>query len=362
MTQRRIQTGPRERIAPDKRVLVRVGDKEWVVGDSIAHPSSVREVGQSEPIRPLFHAPGPAAVSPSGRRSRHTVWRRVYGRWVEWANLQVARACDLLRPLSGQDDVYKATGFRPQGSVRRLRDSFQTGLTMGLVLGCLSLLWFHQLEPWRGDPSATPAAATVAEPAGRDLTVPGFDVMALTAGRFSSAAAVPAQFRGSAPDSVALWTLPSGEVLAVARASITAKPLQDQSRSAAGGAHLTVTAVHVPVQQLPVRMSVAAKTDTVSRWLFAEAAALRTLTAVAMQGTSVNDAVKAYHNAAAVRPAPDVLDSTGYGAELTAFANQVDLAFSLWNEGNAEAARFAVVKAYGAWLNLFRPDAGGQGP
>ncbi|MBX6352881.1 MAG: hypothetical protein IRZ10_06055 [Thermoflavifilum sp.] len=338
--------------APAYRVRVRVGDREWVAGEEAPMDGTLHSVAGSKPSVNAWH-PAPSLHQVKEQPSEAPRRSPSIPRWSRWllpllrrCDARIAAACEVLRPLIHPAAVRTTTGFRPRGQVRRLRDSFQTGLILGLALGILSLLWFHQLEPWRdGDnlnQAVTPSVATA--PQG-ELEVPGFSVQALTVQRFPSVASVPSSIRRR--NDLSIWTLPSGQVLAVQQVAITSSPLKSH---ASGGA--TVVPVNLPVTRVPIQTGTASHADAVSGWLYQEAAALRVLTAVVMQGTSAQDAEQAHANAAKARPADTVLASTGYADKLNAFANAVEKVYGDWQQGRTSAARTDLAKAYQAWLQL----------
>ncbi|CAM3799266.1 hypothetical protein [Alicyclobacillus pomorum] len=332
-------------------LTVKMGDKQWVVG---AHPAS------NELASPLEHVEQPTTSVQADKSETSSPQRK--GQWREQLGAKVAQSVeDLLEPVApteqtvktGRPTRRKSSGwFIPATQRTRWKDTFQFGCILGLLLGCLSMVLFHQMAPDMGSAEVALGSSNttqVLNASSNSYVVPAVKVQILQSVAYSSRRAadgeavalrrhgVEAVVQGSGSNYV-LWTgvaLRAGhlqdEVAELKRYGVSVSPvtltLSAQQRSALAGSN-------------PASLS------QVSHWLSSAASALASLTAVEADGGVPQDASTAYQTAKSLQPSQDILAETGQGELLHAFSQTLDSAFSALVKHQNASARGFTLQAY----------------
>ncbi|GMA52354.1 hypothetical protein GCM10025857_37110 [Alicyclobacillus contaminans] len=332
-------------------LTVRVGDKQWTVGDaSKAVTSSERTAN------PHLEREADASSTAAEQPQRNDVLERLGAAITHSIE-------DLLEPAGRAEANLR--GVRTNGRrktpvkgfvvrrKRRWRDTFQFGCLVGLFLGCLCMILFHQMGPVSNasttQPSGTAQPTVIASSNTPSFVVPAVRVQLLQSNAFASQAevekaseslkqhgvpAVVAQVHGR----YVLWLDAALRSDHMARTAAQAKSL---------GVSASPVAMNLAVRDRPALAGAhVGSLNQISHWLSAEVSALTALTAVAADGGASQDAMAAYHAAEALRPSPDVLEVTGNGAQLTSLANHVSQAVTAYQKHDSASLEQHLLMAY----------------
>lgn len=243
-------------------------------------------------------------------------------------------------------------------SVRRFRDSFQSGIIIGLVLGCLSLVLFHQMNSGSRASVVTQPGTSVTIPNYRSLTVtvPAGHLYALQAGNYSSQAAAQAtQLRLSklgVPTVIHQGTGPGQAANTYTLVAGVAFYSQDLNSLTSRLAILGIKSQAVPytwnARQVSLNSWAVSKnlSDSITRWLSAEVSALNTLTAFAADGGVQQDATTAYQYSQSIQPPVQNLQGFSQGKSLLQLSSATKQAFAALGAGNKQQADIWAAQAY----------------
>jgi hypothetical protein len=334
-------------------LTVKMGDKQWVVG---AHPAS------NELASPLEHVEQPTTSEQADKSDTPPSPHRK-GQWREqWGEKVTQSVEDLLEPVAPTEQTVqagrstmrrKSSGlFVPARRHTSWKDTFQFGCILGLLLGCLSMVLFHQMAPDMDSAEVALGSSNttqVLNASSNSYVVPAVNAQILQSAAYSSRRAadgeaaalsrhgVEAVVQGSGSNYV-LWTgvaLRAGdlqdEAAALQRFGVSVSPVtltfSAQPRSALAGSN-------------------PASLNQVSNWLSSAASALTALTAVEADGGIPQDASTAYQTAKSLQPSQDILTETGQGELLHAFSQALDSAFGAFVKHQNASARGFTVQAY----------------
>lgn len=338
MEQRKKRDGSNASQQLSHPLVIKMNGRQWVVGGENATPL---EMGASDKLISLSTwTSSDNAMAEHQRGTMKTPFHR-----PGFVNAQLDKLSSTLDGLLGvrrlddqsHGDANEFTvqqAFRmhskPLKGVRRLRETFQFGLIFGLILGCLSLLLFHQLEPSRVYPSSAKAdsASTVLAGLSPGFTLPSIHMYTLQTSPYETMkAAMNAQsVLGKQGIRTVLhhdqaYTLWCG--LAIHSESLRSA----KDRLAQVHVRATVTKVGWNAQSVTGPSGEnKATASQVSRWLSAYAGSLTALTGQLADGGVAKDADRAYQTEKSLRPAPDVFAATGYQTDLTAMTQALDAA------------------------------------
>lgn len=318
-------------------LVIKMGGRQWVVGGE--HTTPV-ELDKSDKLISLSTWMSQEQTSQDPNVTHGTLPLRAW--WIRTFE-RIGGALDALLGMkdgpeqllangknSGVQAVHRsARGIQPK---RRLRETFQFGLSFGLALGCACLVLFHQLEPSRLATRTITSnqSSVVLSGLSPGFTLPSLQLYTLQTTTYESQKTamkdrdalaklgVPAVLHAN--PSYTLWcgmAIHAGDL----------RSLQDK-----------LAKLHVSAKEMKVSWNVqqvagpTGETPTtaqqVSRWLAACAASLTTLTGAVADGGVDKDAIRAYQTAKSLCPSGDVLAATGYGNDLNGLSKALDGAIS----------------------------------
>lgn len=311
--------GPHPRSTP---ILVRVGTEEWVVGGDERAAAAV--VPRSEKI---------VSLSELRRTDVHTP--------------EVSHESERIPASSGNIRTEPETLPTPASSRtkkrRRLRESFQFGLIFGMAMGCLGLVFFHQMPAasvvTTGEAGAWPVTATLSGPV---ILIPATRVYGIQLGAYPdpvAAAAAQKHLKHEGVDTVQVPTGAQKRVL-VADLALSSSDLKDAATALSHkGLKNRVVALTQPAKSVPTLSSLSkAQSQALSAWLSAEVSAMNAWTAALADGEPERDAKTAYASAKKLQPKAQNLADTGAGPVFSGLAVDVDKAVHLASEGHHKRA------------------------
>ncbi|RIV29169.1 hypothetical protein D2Q93_00920 [Alicyclobacillaceae bacterium I2511] len=247
-------------------------------------------------------------------------------------------------------------------SRQSILDTFQTGLVVGLMLGCVSLATFHQMPKIGTDvtqPSASSAAiSTVGSPVSA-LEIPALQIYMAKIGPFSSTLQVEAALKKWAADGGqgVIHQSTAGVYDIWARPAISLQDLSsllNQARRA--GLKVRIDKLQWKPKSLMGNISVSPQMEiAVSQWLSDEVTALNALTGVLSDGGTGQDATTAYQTARSQQPDNISLDRVDPTGSLSAFAAVLGHSFTQYQQGKNKAAITDVCEAYNRLAELATP-------
>lgn len=238
---------------------------------------------------------------------------------------------------------------------KRLRESFEVGLIIGLILGCISLVMFHQVEP--STIQAVPSAKLVEAAGSRKVTMPAVTLDRVVAGTGLS----PKQAK-SVQDSLknhgissSLWRGKHGydvvTAVSMGSADLQAKALQTTRISGSTRAHIET--YHRAAAAVSVGSNLSQPdAEKMSEWLSAVGGSLNTIIAVSADHASVRDAAAAYHSAQQLMPSQALLKRSGYSVQLTQLVAAWQSAYSALSKRQNTAANIQAMNAVGQILQI----------
>ena len=250
------------------------------------------------------------------------------------------------------------TRFR-SASRQSFLDTFQTGIMVGLILGCVCLIAFHPMQN-----SATGAiqtsiktAVSSAENPISSFTVPALQVYMVEIGPFSSSTQTRTVLKQ--------WTRHGGQGVIYrptqgvydiwARPAISSQDLSllvNQAHSI--GLKARVEKLQWKPQSIAGNFSSSPQVETtVAQWLSDGVTALNTLTGVLSDGGTSQDATTAYQTAKSHQPDKRTLDAVDPAGGLSTFATALGQAFTQYQQGKTQASLTAVCAAYVSLEKLF---------
>lgn len=269
---------------------------------------------------------------------------------------------DTLAKQSPQLSLHETTPhISPTSTVVHWRDAFWRGCMIGLALGCLCMVLFHQLQPsalaasigLKDGADSLPGAATTlttrSVPAGyvSHLELPGATVYVIEQGPFKSKQLAQQAIKGK-PTGTTGMVVGSGPYQVWFAAAMT--------QQAAGKSLHTIQANGITARVVPlpwrtqlvtvpivVNPSQQAELD---RWLAAEVSAIRVLTAAVSGDTAVADAVQAVQNAKATAPSASLWLDKSLPASLPSLRLDVNQALIHLQKNQRDAAQQSVLDAW----------------
>jgi hypothetical protein len=318
--------------------ILKMGGKQWLIGDSVI-PKELDEIESENSV----HIHGPLRgriILPNVIRSMVSPVRKYLGRVLD--RLVFLHEATQTNPSQAQPKARRETLFTPMRPLRRaasrsMQDTFQLGLTFGLVLGCLSLILFHQL--------------TVSYPSQNQQTIGYGGLSTTTAGFLVPATHLFVQEVGpftKPGDASPLLQLLSKEkhpgVLVEAKGNYyiwsqlsvhvsRLKPLKLPSTSSSVQSKI-IQVRWQPTEVAAMRSATASNLSATSTWLDTSVSAITALIAVESNGANSQDAMTAYRTAKSKRPSKEVLMQTGYFSRFDKFQQNIDYAFQFYNQHN----------------------------
>lgn len=326
--------------------LVRVGGKQWVMG---ADPDD-------QPVdKPLLPDRSRVTLT-SIRRVEHSSSSTPMGR--EWPSSvrRLKSALDGLynRLSTALDGLFlpsdRGSASSVAGSSGALtRTSLQWGVIAGLVMGCVSLVLFHQLKPSYARPvQGTIGRSAALTPGGR-LLIPAVSLFELKVGPFSTAHAALVANQTYRRRGLSIVADPMQSQWLVAGLAMSVADLSsEQSHLSHMGIRSVVTGLswtaHLGLVSGPLAPSLTTRID---HWLSAEVGALNALTANLSDGESTADARAAVRNAAAIALSPAALAQTSVDSQLAHIAQAGLSASQDVRQGVRDQAMAQILTAYG---------------
>ena len=253
------------------------------------------------------------------------------------------------------------TRFR-SASRQSLLDTFQTGMMVGLILGCVCLIAFHPMQN-----SATGAIQTSIAKAGpsaenpvSSFVVPALQVYMVEFGPFSSSTqtmTVLKQWTSHGGQGV-IYRPTQGVYDIWVRPAISSQDLSPLLNQAHGiGLKARVEKLQWKPQSIVGHFSTSPQVETtVARWLSDGVTALNTLTGVLSDGGTSQDATTAYQTAKFHQPDKRTLDAVDPAGGLSTFATVLGQAFTQYQQGKTQASLTAVCEAYASLEKLVTPS------
>ncbi|WP_067933009.1 hypothetical protein [Alicyclobacillus kakegawensis] len=337
-------------------VVVRVGDKQWVIGDQVQP--------RQGPHGPPQKGEGPGWDAAARQSSAQVVDNplpppakgepRKGQAWFRWLESFLGQLAD-----TGLANPARSGLARRNRRRARMADSFRGGLVFGLALGCLSLILFHQMRPnlpLPQDDSVQPAPirATAVKMTGIPLQVPAVHLSVLEIGEYRSydaAAAAKVKYGKRGDGAAVIGTSPYRLVVdaAVRSSSLRAREARLQQQGIPSSAHTLI------VPACLVRTASTATTADVhalSTWLGAAVSAGNALVAVLSDGAPERDALAAYRVSVDCLPKSDVLAESGHADILTEAEKALRQAFNAMKQGNVQAAMSDLLNFYSRVIQL----------
>lgn len=243
-----------------------------------------------------------------------------------------------------------SSGHLPIKPLKKLKDSFQTGIIIGLVLGCLSLFLFHQMQPSYSklNPSAE-FTTTVAglETAGAPVTLPSIHLYAVTLDKsratLNQLKTHNLQFVDDSNTPYIIYELAATKVGA-ARIETQLKKL---------GFTPNLRDVSAPVHKISTLPGVTPSlSEQSSHWMSAADSALTTVVAMLADGVPTEDATAAAQFAKRAYPGDAVVAPTGLGHQVYALNLALNTLYMVLQSGNREKLRLATVRVFNEWMQL----------
>jgi len=336
---------------PTETLVVKSGGQQWVVGG---------ELGGSS-----FPGQGPMEDNRQASRSS-LAWLDVVklplrGWWHPLQTRVIGSLDRLLQQTSTRSTDMDAKGrSRSRGKFfHYIQDSFQTGLIVGLALGCVSLVLFHQMNA--GTAGQTPLQTTTAPAypgygvATVGITVPGVRLFALQNGTFSTLTGANAALAhisklGMATSVHRIYAA-SGQTsyALLSDVSIYATDLGSvKNRLTKLGIPAKVTSLSWNAQEVPVHSFAQnrALADSISHWLAADVSALNALTASLSDGAAARDATTAFKYSASIQPSQSEIESLSQSSTYLTLGTLTEQAFAKAASGQRDAAVHLVLEAY----------------
>jgi hypothetical protein len=239
---------------------------------------------------------------------------------------------------------------RPRQRTSRIRETFQFGCVFGLLLGCLSMILFHQMEPnLTPDARSTKADGVVLSSSVHSFELPAVKIQLLQSKPVSTRAEADHRAAALNQHGVPAVVHPQGKQYVVwTAAAVRAGHLQKwASASSSNGLDVQPVLLNLSVETVPALSGSNAKSlAEVSNWLSLSAAALKSLTAVQSDGGLPEDAYTAYDTARQQLPSPDAFAETGKGELLTAYSQELDSAFAAYRKQQLQDAMRHTLLAY----------------
>lgn len=343
-------------------VVVTVGEKRWVVGgdESVATVRSYDPYAYPPPPSDSNLPDDSATVEDEHRTAKVRPGASIFERLAEVTDYLFHEVHEGRRPHTPY--VKRSPGFRATGAVRRkgrrlLRETFQVGCMFGLLLGCLSLILFHQMEP-NTLPKTAPSTAvnpvSVAS-AGPALAVPSIKLYVLQAGPFSTEQNAQAtQLKLARQGYSSTLHQEGGKLDLWLSLSVTPAGLKSTAAALAKqGVQTSVRALSWKVHSVPgVPGANALTMQQASHWLSSAASSLTALTATLANGGQPQDATTAFSVTNSLIPNADQLRDTGRDQLLTALSTDLRSAFSAYSEHHPSASMQGLLKVAGDLAQL----------
>ncbi len=331
---------------PRSGITVRVGNREWMIPSPNNHeeteangqtalprhgaerdePVTAGEPAWSKKVPPSLLRPVDDVLSPATDLNAHGAQR--------------------LSKAAVHPSLTRARRHR----ARRIRETFQFGCIFGLLLGCLSMILFHQMEPnLSSDAPSTASDSVVLSTSVHSFDLPAVKVEILQSKPLGNRSEADRQAASLNQRGVPAVVHQQGKQIVIWTAvAIKAGHLQKwASTSASNGVATQAVPLNLSVQSVPALSGSNPKSlAEVSNWLSLSATALRTLTAVESDGGLPEDAYTAYDTARQQLPGADVLAETGKGDLLKQFSRELDAAFAAYRKQQAPEAMRHTLLAY----------------
>jgi hypothetical protein len=290
-------------------VVVRVGQQTWTVGET-GGPLSDETLPN-------------ASASTSSRRHVTQSWRsRLQSRFPNMSGQlsNVEAAAVRLLQTDGQAGRPSQTPNTPYPSNHiahrhRLRESFQVGLIAGLILGCLSIVMFHHVEPSTIS-QTEPTSAALPTGTGH-ISMPAFTLEAVVSGSSLSEAQATLIQDNLKKHNVtsALLVQPKGidVVTGMALSTSDLASVLKRTKSVSGSVRVQIKTEHYVSVMIPAGAGLSqSDADRLSRWLSAVGSSLNTMIASSIDGANVRDAKASFESAKALEPDGALFQQSGY--------------------------------------------------
>ena len=335
------------------------GGQEWVVGGERSEDAFARQVPLEDKFQVTDSPPVVDTVQFALRDGWHRLQARVMGALDHLLQQTSTPSLDI--DTKGQSRLHGKFFYY-------IRDSFQTGLLVGLTLGCLSLVLFHQMNGTTAVQNSTIQTATTssytnygATPMG--ITVPGVRLFALEDGPFTTLTSANAEAAKIAKLGIATTVHSvhpvSGQTsyALLADVSIYATDLDGvKNRLRKLGVPAKVTLLSWNARAVPIQSFAQNRTlaDSVSHWLAADVSALTTLTASLSDGVAARDATTAFKYSASIQPSRSEIASLQQNSTYLSLGTLTEQAFAKAALGQRDAAMHLVLDAYEQVHSLLR--------
>ncbi len=336
----------------DVKVTVRIGNEEWVVGqvpvsvekqcpDRVLSRSLLEENRKAAKCRIQEQRIVPITGRVMPQSSESSTVFSVLKKFLQATfSSRIQKTAQVVVSITGQSSI---------------RESFRGGILFGMVLGCASLLLFHQLDnPSRTNMNFSKSISVVSPPImARTITAPGLRGFALSVGNFETEHEAIVRKQRFAAQGIQTAVMRVHGYQLVNRITLQEEDLQQMVRTIGlKQARISIVPIAIPPKQYPVFPTTSdADIRKVTAWLSSEVSALIALQAWAADGGRQEDASKSYQNAAGIYPSDTVISSTGLSAPLGQLRQIVNTAYSAFLEGNKQKTETAVVNGYQILLN-----------
>ncbi|QQE77009.1 SPOR domain-containing protein [Alicyclobacillus sp. SO9] len=347
------KSAPNTNSSPNWTVLVRVGKESWHIGDS---EDAVDGKSDDE-----SSVDWERAARQFRRKSKYSVQIRYL---VETWLRQLWRSGEtfLAQYFFGKNTA--AAGSRAHS--RRFRDSLQFGLIAGLLLGCMSLVLFHQMVPATGagsasrkvsfPPQSNGSVGTTVPVGSAALTLPAFHLYSLNAGSYSTEKAAISLKNKLHKQGIWSAVVPVNHKFDVLTGDSmyngSLKQAQADLKQKTGTPGSVIT-LNYGVTKVPLQSGLSGgQARTITTWLTSTVGSLNTITAAAANGEPQRDAKATYDAALKLAPSTSILKKAVNGTQLVLFKQHWQAAYSALAKKHASVAEQESLLAYAALLGL----------
>jgi hypothetical protein len=329
---------------PRPGITVRVGNREWMIPTSNNQAETEANVHSAMPRAEERDETVTAGEPAWTKRIPPSLLRPVEDVLSADSEPQAYRS-----QHSNKRTVHPSvTRSRVRQRARRLRETFQFGCVFGLLLGCLSMILFHQMEPnLSSDVRSAATDSAVLSTSMHSFDLPAVKVQILQSKPFGNRSDADRQVASLNQHGLPAVVHQQGRQFVIWTAAAVKAVHLKKWASASNGVAVQAVPLNLSVQSIPALSGSNPKSlADVSNWLSLSAAALNTLTAVESDGGLPEDAYTAYDSARQQLPGSDILAETGKGDLLKQFSRELDTAFSAYRKQQTQEAMRHTLLAY----------------
>jgi len=351
------------RNAVNRPVLVRVGQREWWIGedDDRCEPdlkSSVNGDGHETkvPLQLLSLSKHPVRNDGNGI----VAWLQYVIKTCElkiWNSVLWVKASHRLESF-----LRFNTNLRKQDSRSTSLEIYQVGAITGLFLGCIAMIMFHQIQPAELRASQKPtshvqttntglAIGTIDGPA---ITIPYISIDTLELGTFASRSEVI-----HAKNKMLRFGVHAAVIHGHTFQIIVGSALFDSGLSglakglrAHGEAYHMVRLHHEAALVPTLQSCTLAQSDQINKWLSAETSAADAIVAATVDGGNIRDAETVHAMSLHLQPTSNVLSQTGHDRLFERTVTDINEAFIDNQKHNPALASEDITDFYATLLEI----------